>query len=347
MQRSNSGKRTGTNAMVRTIHDYENKAQKNKTVATFKAIYEKQMMADYPDMSKADVDKSLNNNIEWGKGNALGTLTDYKGKMSQVKAVFTKRRDEIMLAPGQAIERAGFNDNVDIDKTNIAYDAVKKGEQINAIMRRKKITPADKAKQLQDVAYLESKNMIADSKRLIESSVAKLDAGKNRKKAVTADLNKMAYISTGDQKKMIQDDEEKTRERLNADIKLSEHISKKKQKSRETHEKDMAKYNLEPRATRGAVPIPNRSDVAPIQPKEFEDEHAEEKQYKKITRKNVGKIDLGVKVEDTNVHVKPNVKISDIQRGFQKQKNRLKLTLPRKIVYHKLNSIAKQSLNNV
>jgi len=87
--------------------------------------------------------------------------------------------------------------------------------------------------------------------------------------------------------------------------------------------------------------------VTPVAPIEFEDEKANEIQYKKITKKNVGDIDLKTKVEDTNVHVKPNVKISDIQRGFQKQKNRLKLTMPRKIVYHKLNSIGKEALNNV
>jgi hypothetical protein len=342
MQRSNSGKRTGTNAMVRTIHDYENKAQKNKTVATFKAIYEKQMMADYPDMSKADVDKSLNNNIEWGKGNALGTLTDYKGKLSQVKAVFTKRRDEIMLAPGQAIERAGFNDNVDIDKTNIAYDAVKKGEQINAIMRRKKIKPEDKEKQIQDVLDLEKKN----KEKLIENYTKKLDAGKNRKKGVRSDLNKMAYESTGDHKKRIQDEEEKTRDSLNANIKLSEHISKKKTKSRLEHEKDMAIHNQEPRATRGRAPLPDRSDVVPIQPKEPEEEQAEEMQFKKITRKNVGKIDLGVKVQENNPQTKPTVHLSDIRKAMELQKSRLKLG-HRKIVYHKLTDMAKKAVNNL
>ncbi len=87
--------------------------------------------------------------------------------------------------------------------------------------------------------------------------------------------------------------------------------------------------------------------VTPIAPKEFEDEKANEIQYKKITKKIVGDIDLKTKVHDTNIHVKPNVKISDIQRGFQKQKNRLKLTMPRKIVYHKLNSIGKEATNNV
>ena len=109
------------------------------------------------------------------------------------------------------------------------------------------------------------------------------------------------------------------------------------------------RYEAQLPIVRTAPPPPTTKTVTvtPIAPKEFEGEKANEIQYKKITRKNVGKIDLGVKVEDTNVHVKPNVKISDIQRGFQKQKNRLKLTLPRKIVYHKLNSIAKQSLNNV
>ena len=352
MQRSNSGKRTGTNAMVRTIHDYENKAQKNKTVATFKAIYEKQMMADYPDMSKADVDKSLNNNIEWGKGQTLGTLTDYKGSLSQVKAVFTKRRNEIMLAPGQALERADFNDIVDTSMTDLTYDAVKKGEQKNAIMRRKKIKPEDKEKQIQDVLDLEKKNKKKTDEKLIENYTQKLDAGKNLRKAIRdikereGELNKMSYVSTGDHKKKIQDEEEEMRETLNKDIKVSEFFVKKKQKSRETHEKDMAKYEQEPRATRGKPPVPDRYDIAPIQPKEPEEEQAEEGQFKKITRKNVAKIDLGVKVKDTNPQVKPTVHLSDIRKAMDLQKSRLKLS-HRKIVYHKLTDMAKKATNNL
>ena len=110
----------------------------------------------------------------------------------------------------------------------------------------------------------------------------------------------------------------------------------------------IAKTRFEEQVPIGRATIPAKTEtVTPIAPKIFEDEKANEIQYKKITKKNVGDIDLKTKVEDTNVHVKPNVKISDIQRGFQKQKNRLKLTMPRKIVYHKLKSIAKEATNNV
>ena len=60
-----------------------------------------------------------------------------------------------------------------------------------------------------------------------------------------------------------------------------------------------------------------------------------------ITRKNVGKIDLSVKVEDDNVKVKPNVKISDIKKAIQKNSSRLKLSKPPKIVYHSLKNMGK------
>ncbi len=346
MQRSNSGTRTGTNAMVRTIHDYEKLPKLKKTVDNLKAIYAIHIVADYPDMAKAEAKISLDNHVAWGKGKALGTLTDYKAKISQVKDVFTKRRNEIMLAPGQAIERANFNDIVDTSITDLTYDAVKKGEQKNAIMRRKKIKPEYKEKQIQDVLDLEKKNKEKTDEKLIENYTQKLDAGKNRKKGIRDELNKMAYVSTGDHKKKIQDEEEEMRERLNKDIKVSEFFVKKKQKSRETHEKDMAIHNQEPRATRGRAPVPDRFDVAPIQPKEPEEEQAEEGQFKKITRKNVAKIDLGVKVKDTNPQTKPTVHLSDIRKAMELQKSRLKLS-HRKIVYHKLTDMAKKATNNL
>ena len=126
-----------------------------------------------------------------------------------------------------------------------------------------------------------------------------------------------------------------------------EAIKENKMREKESIQK-IAKTRFEEQVPIGRATIPAKTEtVTPIAPKIFEDEKANEIQYKKITKKNVGDIDLKTKVEDTNVHVKPNVKISDIQRGFQKQKNRLKLTLPRKIVYHKLSSIGKESLNNV
>ena len=108
----------------------------------------------------------------------------------------------------------------------------------------------------------------------------------------------------------------------------------------------MAIYEQEPRATRGRAPMPDRPDIIPIKPKEPEEEQAEENQFKKITRKNVGKIDLGVKVKDTNVHVKPTVHLSDIRKAMELQKNRLKLG-HRKIVYHKLTDMAKKAVNNL
>ena len=43
-------------------------------------------------------------------------------------------------------------------------------------------------------------------------------------------------------------------------------------------------------------------------------EKSQQDQFKKITRKNVGKIDLSVKVEDDNVKVKPNIKIVEYKR---------------------------------
>ena len=95
---------------------------------------------------------------------------------------------------------------------------------------------------------------------------------------------------------------------------------------------------------KGDAPKPQRSNILPETPDEFEQEKAQEDQFKKITRKNVGKIDLSVKVEDDNVKVKPNVKISDIKKAIQKNSSRLKLSKPPKIVYHSLKNMGKNAL---
>ena len=95
---------------------------------------------------------------------------------------------------------------------------------------------------------------------------------------------------------------------------------------------------------KGDAPKPQRSNILPETPDEFEQEKAQEDQFKKITRKNVGKIDLSVKVEDDNVKVKPNVKISDIKKAIQKNESRLKLSKPPKIVYHSLKNMGKTAL---
>lgn len=97
-------------------------------------------------------------------------------------------------------------------------------------------------------------------------------------------------------------------------------------------------------AQKGDPPKQKQGDVLPKKPDEFEKEKAQEDQFKKITRKNVGKIDLSVKVEDDNVKVKPNVKISDIKKAIQKNSSRLKLSKPPKIVYHSLKNMGKTAL---
>ena len=97
-------------------------------------------------------------------------------------------------------------------------------------------------------------------------------------------------------------------------------------------------------AQKGDAPKPQLTNILPDAPDEFEQEKAQEDQFKKITRKNVGKIDLSVKVEDDNVKVKPNVKISDIKKAIQKNSSRLKLSKPPKIVYHSLKNMGKTAL---
>ena len=87
-----------------------------------------------------------------------------------------------------------------------------------------------------------------------------------------------------------------------------------------------------------------QGDILPKKPDEFEKEKAQQDQFKKITRKNVAKIDISVKVQDDNVKVKPNVKISDIKKAIQKNSSRLKLSKPPKIVYHSLKNMGKTAL---
>ena len=97
-------------------------------------------------------------------------------------------------------------------------------------------------------------------------------------------------------------------------------------------------------AQKGDPPKQKQGDILPKKPDEFEKEKAQEDQFKKITRKNVGKIDLSVKVEDDNVKVKPIVKVSDIKKAIQKNSSRLKLSKPPKIVYHSLKNMGKTAL---
>ena len=94
----------------------------------------------------------------------------------------------------------------------------------------------------------------------------------------------------------------------------------------------------------GEPPKQKQGDILPKKPDEFEKEKSQQDQFKKITRKNVGKIDLSVKVEDDNVKVKPNVKVSDIKKAIQKNSSRLKLSKPPKIVYHSLKNMGKTAL---
>jgi len=95
-----------------------------------------------------------------------------------------------------------------------------------------------------------------------------------------------------------------------------------------------------------APPVLPLAAVIPVAPEEKEKDKAEEMQFKKITRKNVGKIDLGVKVQENNPQTKPTVHLSDIRKAMELQKSRLKLG-HRKIVYHKLTDMAKKAVNNL
>ena len=96
----------------------------------------------------------------------------------------------------------------------------------------------------------------------------------------------------------------------NAFMKKEEREKKDTEKKQEEeYYKAAEKYYKTPENLRGAVPKPPRANIVPFDPNTIipEEDHKEEKQFKKITRKNVGKIDDDVKTDKKklNTHVDP------------------------------------------
>ena len=121
-------------------------------------------------------------------------------------------------------------------------------------------------------------------------------------------------------------------------------FKQRKQKQKDKYEKDMRDWESIPVQTRGALPpipppIPPPG-IFPIQPKELEEDHKEENQLKKITRRNVAKIDDSVKVKPSST-VKPTIEASDIRQALAKSNNRRFKIGTNVIKYHRLNGIGK------
>lgn len=94
---------------------------------------------------------------------------------------------------------------------------------------------------------------------------------------------------------------------------------------------------------RQAAPPPIAAELAEAKlrkskQKVLDDAHESEAQFKKITRKNVGKIDDKVKVE-VDATVKPTVKLSEITKQLRNADDRRFKLKHAKITYHRLGAI--------
>ena len=342
MQRSSSGNKKGTGAFIRTIDDYQKLAKRKMTVAAFKNIYEKEVKKDYPDFTSTQIAITLKNHEDFGKGHQLGTLTDYKSKISDVVDVFSKRFIE-SLNPLQFLERSKVDQSMTADKDAFFDKSVETLNQKVAITKRKPINEEDQKAREDAVEKLRLKNKNIEQLVMNQKSYDKIKNIVGFRKMTKKQL--LELLEQGEQRTSgIVQNENIERVSLVKESEKQIKLANKKTRHREKYEQDLANYKAEPSQTRGDPPKPKHGDVLPKKPDEFEQDKAEEDQFKKITRKNVGKIDLSVKVKDDNVEVKPNVKISDIKKAIQKNSSRLKLSKPPKIVYHSLKNMGKTSL---
>jgi len=163
--------------------------------------------------------------------------------------------------------------------------------------------------------------------KLYKNAYMKIDERESQKERKDLAATNIQRIQRGNQ----------TRKKLK-EAEEEEYYKKKELEEQEYH-KAAEKYYKTPETLRaGKPPKPPRRNII-FDPSSIipEEDHKAEPQFKKITRKNVGKIDDGVKTDKKklNTHVDPTVNLSDIQKALNKQKDRMKLR-PAKIIYHRL-----------
>ena len=284
------------------IHTLESmKLGKEKTAQVLHTRYKQNYKLDYPDADDVEVQTSMRNNIAWLGGKQLGsTATEVLKNVDAAKQAVSRRVEMKANEPTRVLERTKVIDKAEEDKDRIIKEA-----------------DDDLAKKGDQILKIVKRKPRTDEEKDRQQQLVSELEIKNEKKQ---QFNKVD----------------------NAFKKLKDSKIKKQvgRAQKDKYEKDMRDWDAQPVQTRGALPPVPPPGIFPIQQKELEEDHKEENQFKKITRRNVAKIDDSIKVEPSST-VKPTIDASDIRQALAKSNNRRFKIGTNVITYHRLNGIGK------
>ena len=365
-KRTNSGTREGGTALIHTLESIKSKP--DRTAAVFNARFKKNYLEDYPGATDAEIQTAQTNNIAWLGGRQLGSnITEVLKNVDAAKQAVIRRVENKANEPTRVLERTKVIDDMEEGKARIFKDAgddlAKKGDQVLKIFKRKPRTDEDRAKQQQQVSKLEIKNLELETKNALKTFQDNTAVKKSRENAINIIqnavkgrkgrsevanlkltkkqlLDEIARLEgrLKDEKEEITREEEVTDKAIKA---MKEYMKTLVDKTTENEEASKARPKPSPKPWgRGAPPPVPPPGIFPIQQKELEEDHKEENQLKKITRRNVAKIDDSVKVKPSST-VKPTIEASDIRQALAKSNNRRFKIGTNVIKYHRLNGIGK------
>jgi len=345
-KRGFSGTRNGTGAFIRTLGELKQLTNNEKSAKKLDDLFRKNFKEDYPDTTDVEATqkkKILIENHVWGNGKTLGKASDVvemtKKKNNTEYQAFIKAENkridqhEKTVVANQPITESGRNLEAEYDKImdtiaqEYGQEVKERGDKMQRALSQR---PAIKERKIRRKEVEQVAEALEKAKLLTSEGMEKQGTKLNNAQRKEAFRQLMEYARESKARK-----KDKARDQ--------EELDKKKdteKKEEEEYYKAAEKYYKTPETLRGGEPPkPPRANIAPFDPKSIipEEDHKAEKQFKKITRKNVGKIDDGVKTdkEKLNTHVDPTVNLSDIQKALNKQKDRMKLR-PAKITYHRL-----------
>ena len=370
--RSNSGTRNGTTDFVRTIHDLQKESNKNINAKELESRFAGNFKQSYPTATADEAKQKLATLIkdhDWGSGTKLGTATDVvkaiKRSRNAAEATIDKVVDSVKTM-AHAKEQIREIAKEDTGRTQVEASR----EQFNKYMTRKGKETKDKKEDILATVensakhIQEGKNMISRKEVLkaFADFLKNKTGNKQRMKKAEADmlLNRLGFDAELSRKAI--EEEEKSaieeaaeyakqmHEHARQDTKDREEDKRNLEENTETYNRESKQHYKQPANLRGEPPKRPDSRIKPFDPNSIapEEDMKEERQFKKINRKNVGDIDNDVKVEksDLNTHVKPTVHLSDVQKMLAKHKQRLKIK-PAKITFHRLGKpIAKATHDN-
>ena len=369
-KRTNSGTREGGTALIHTLESIKSKP--DRTAAVFNARFKQNYLTDYPGATDAEIQTARDSNIAWLGGRQLGSnITEVLKNVDGAKQAVIRRVENKANEPTRVLERTKVIDDMEEGKARIFKDAgddlAKKGDQVLKIFKRKPRTDEDRAKQQQQVSKLEIKNLELETKNALktfqDNTTASISVKKSRENAINIIqnavkgregrsevanlkltkkqlLDKIARLE-GRLKDETPARDEITREEEVTNKAMKEYMKTLVDKTTENEEASKARPKARPKPSpKGALPPVPPPGIFPIQQKELEEDHKEENQLKKITRRNVAKIDDSVKVKPSST-VKPTIEASDIRQALAKSNNRRFKIGTNVIKYHRLNGIGK------